>query len=376
MEHLFWGSVAFIGYVYGGYPLLLRVWAAIATRPVRKHLRQLDRRCPLVSVVIAARNEGFRLPRRVRNLHEQRYPSGEMEIIVVSDGSSDDTRAVLDPFPAVRLIETTGGGKAAALNAGVAAARGEIIVFADARQQFAPDAISELVANFNDPDVGCVSGELVLDCELDRSCAEPGVSEAVGLYWRYEKWLRRHESRIWSTVGATGAIYALRRSLWQPLPAATLLDDVLAPMRVVLAGKRSVFEPRACAFDRAARHTAVESRRKVRTLAGNYQILRLEPRLLVPFVNPVWVQYVSHKIARLLVPWALLISMVTSTVLASTAWIYLVALILQLGFYGLAALGAWTNRSGSSAAADADESHDASQDMSSWDSAYTGRSTG
>ena len=146
---------------------------------------------------------------------------------------------------------------------------------------------------------------------------------------------------MWSTTGASGAIYALRRSLWRPLPPATLLDDVLAPTRVIVAGKRVVFEDRALAFDAAEPDGAAEMRRKKRTLAGNYQILGLEPRLLLPFSNPIWVQYVSHKVGRLLVPWALIAAFVTSAVLAADSWMYRVAFILQLAFYGLAALGAW-----------------------------------
>ena len=270
---------------------------------------------------------------------------------------------------AYRLIELPAAGKAVALNHGVAAAGGEILVFADARQQFSPDAITALVENFDDPEVGCVTGELRLDCEIEGDGREPGIGEGVGLYWRYEKWLRRVESEIWSTLGATGAIYALRRSLWQPLPAGTLLDDVLAPMRVVLGGRRTVFEPRARAFDRAAPNAMVEERRKVRTLAGNYQILRLEPRLLLPICNPVWLQYASHKIARLLVPWALLSALLTSGALAFSGWLYLVALILQLGFYALAAIGWWMDRSAAPVAVIAEESPEA-EDRRSWGSTY------
>jgi hypothetical protein len=133
----------------------------------------------------------------------------------------------------------------------------------------------------------------------------------------------------------------MRRSLWQPLPESTILDDVLAPMRVVFAGKRIVFEERARAFDRPAPNSTAERRRKTRTLAGNYQILALEPRLLVPFVNPLWIQCASHKIGRLLAPWALIVAFVTSAVLAAHGWPYAVALIVQLGFYGLAAFGGW-----------------------------------
>jgi cellulose synthase/poly-beta-1,6-N-acetylglucosamine synthase-like glycosyltransferase len=338
MEIVFWASVLLVVYVYVGYPLLLAVWSRVAGRPMRQRAVADGHRVPTVSVVVAARNEAHHLPRRISNLLDQVYP-GAPEIIVVSDGSTDGTASALTPFlDRVRLIELPRGGKAQALNAGVAAARGEVVVFADARQQFAPDAILALVSSFSEPDVGAVTGELLLDCETG-SAPDSSVADGVGLYWKYEKWLRRHESRVWSTLGATGAIYAMRRSLWRPLPPETLLDDVLAPMRVVLDGKRVVVDERARAFDRVAADGAAESRRKTRTLAGNYQILALEPRLLVPVVNPVWVQYTSHKLGRLIVPWALITALLSSATLAPRRWPYALALLVQLCFYGLAIFG-------------------------------------
>jgi cellulose synthase/poly-beta-1,6-N-acetylglucosamine synthase-like glycosyltransferase len=345
MEKLFWASVLLVVYVYAGYPLVLALWSAVAGRPPRKHADSGRRAFPSVTVVVAAHNEGSRLAGRVANLLEQMYP-GPLEIIVVSDGSTDGTRDVLAPFSdRVRLIEQPRGGKPQALNAGVAAARGEIIVFADARQRFASDATLALVSNFADPEVGAVTGELVLDCELHDNEPDSAIADGVGLYWKYEKWLRRYESRVWSTLGATGAIYAMRRSLWQPLPPQTLLDDVLAPMRVVLGNKRIIFEERARAFDQVAPNGPAESRRKTRTLAGNYQILALEPRLLLPVINPVWLQYISHKIGRLMVPWALVTTFVSCAVLTLDRWSYGLALMLQLCFYGMALLGGWMESS-------------------------------
>lgn len=347
MDGVFWGSACVIFYIYLGYPLLLAAWARVRPVPTRKARLDAIRTWPAVSIVVAARNEATRLPARLANLLELNYP-GAREIVVVSDGSTDGTVDVVreylhvrgaDAAP-VRVLEIPRAGKPAALNAGVAATRGEILIFADARQRFSPDALLELVANFADERVGGVTGELILDCEGGRG-ADSSIAEGVGLYWKYEKWLRRKESAIWSTLGATGAIYALRRSLWKPLPARTLLDDVLAPMRAVLEGHRIVFEERAIAYDRASSDAQAESRRKTRTLAGNYQILAQEPRILLPVVNPVWLQYVSHKIGRLLVPWALLCALFSSAVLAPSRWYYGAALAVQVGFYGLAGLGAW-----------------------------------
>lgn len=337
MTALFWISALIVGYVYVGYPSLLALWARIADRRPRP-IPFRGSQWPSISIVIAARNEAHRLPERIANLIDQVYP-GPTEIIVVSDGSTDAPGAALAQFrDRVRLIEVPGGGKPLALNAGVAAATGEILVFADARQRFASGALVALVSNFADASVGGVTGQLVLDCE--HADADTSVGEGIGLYWRYEKSLRRNESRVWSTLGATGAIYALRRSCWTPLPAGTLLDDVLAPMRAVLNGCRIVFEEAAVAYDIASVDATAESRRKTRTLAGNYQILAQEPRLLLPFVNPVWLQYMSHKVGRLVVPWALLALLVATISLARDDAFYAVPLAAQGVFYGLAIAGA------------------------------------
>jgi poly-beta-1,6-N-acetyl-D-glucosamine synthase len=370
MRTVFWVSAGVIGYVYLGYPILLDVWARRRCRRRRSSRPTTPRDLEGVSIVIAAKNEAARLPNRIRNLLALDYPRHCRQIIIVSDGSTDDTANVAAGFgDEVELVEIPSGGKAAALNAGVARARFDILVFADTRQTFTTDALRALTRPFADPQVGGVTGELVLGSEaagrrsgVDRrdqqgSFGSTGgdrrtglerrgdihsaVAEGLGLYWRYEKGLRRRESTVWATLGATGAIYALRRTLWQPLPEGTLLDDVLAPMRAVLAGRRVVFEPAALAFDASAPDSAREMQRKVRTLAGNFQILWLEPRLLLPFVNPVWLQYMSHKVGRLVVPYALLALMATSCVLAGRHPVYAVALSLQCAFYLLGLYGAW-----------------------------------
>lgn len=375
MRSVFWLSALTIAYVYAGYPILLACWARWRPMPAPRPAAPADD-LPTVSIVIAARNEAARLPARIENLLALDYPADRRQIIVVSDGSSDDTLGVLATFgPAVETVAAPPRGKAASLNAGVARATGTILVFADARQMFAPDAVRELVAPFSDPAVGGVTGELLLDCEasevagrrgglerrqlwIDRRTREdrgPGrrldldrrgrlvstVADGVGLYWTYEKRLRRWESCVGSTLGATGAIYALRRTLFRPLPDRAILDDVLTPMRAVMAGYRVVFSERAFAFDRAAADADAEQRRKVRTLAGNVQILGLEPRLLVPVLNPVWLQYVSHKLGRLIVPYALLSLFAASVALSEQAAVYTLALIAQCALYLLAGYGAW-----------------------------------
>jgi cellulose synthase/poly-beta-1,6-N-acetylglucosamine synthase-like glycosyltransferase len=346
MEALFWISVGLVAYVYAGYPALLAVWSwvvcAIGGRAAQDAPRP-QRDLPGVSVIIAARNEAARLPARIENLLASEYPQDRLQIIVASDGSTDQTLEALAPYTSrIELLMLPPGGKAAALNAAVSRARHSILVFADARQRFAPDAIGRLVRHFSRLSVGAVSGELVLDCEGGN--AESTVADGVGAYWKYEKWLRRHEAIIGSTLGVTGAIYAMRRTLWQPLPHDTILDDVLGPMRIVLRRYRVTFDHTAHAFDETAPDAASETRRKVRTLAGNFQLLALEPRLLVPGLNPVWFQFLSHKLGRLLVPYALVAALVSSAWLAPDSWIYATAAAGQAAFYGLAAYGALLER--------------------------------
>jgi biofilm PGA synthesis N-glycosyltransferase PgaC len=340
LEALFWTAVIVTVYVYLGYPTLLAAWAAIAPKPVHR-----SPVTPGVSIVIAARNEAANLRRRLDNLLDADYPRDRMQIVVVSDGSTDDTAGVLAEYRGrVDAILLPPSGKASAINAGVAAARNEVLVFADARQTFAPDALRALVAPLADPHVGGVSGELLLDCESGGG--ESTIGEGVGAYWRYEKWLRRHESLVGSTLGSTGAIHALRRDLWRPLPTETILDDVLGPMQVVLSGARVVFEGDAKAYDTAAPVASAEFKRKTRTLAGNYQLLKLQPRLLVPFLNPVWLQFVSHKLGRLVVPYALCVMFIASAALATDGLVYAAAFGAQVVFYGLAAYGAVLDKRG------------------------------
>ncbi|WP_447979438.1 glycosyltransferase family 2 protein [Candidatus Nitrospira bockiana] len=300
VEYTFYGCLAVLVYTYVGYPLLLQVWGSI-----RKKSARFDARVtPRVTIVIAAWNEAGRIASRLNNCLQQEYPAELLDIVVVSDGSTDATSSIVHQSDAKRvsLVELdTRMGKAVALNCGVAAARGEIVVFADARQSFSPNAVRDLVANFADPAVGAVSGELILESNPGESAS----SEGIGLYWQIEKWIRQKEADIDSIVGATGAIYAIRKELFEPLPPGTILDDLLTPMRIAMRGYRVVFEKRALAFDQVTTDYRSEFKRKVRTLAGNYQAISLCPRLIQPWSNRLFIQFVSHKVCRLGAPLAL-----------------------------------------------------------------------
>jgi biofilm PGA synthesis N-glycosyltransferase PgaC len=330
MEAVFWVSFAIILYVYFGYPALLVGWQRIARRTVRKQYCE-----PTVSVVIAAHNERHIIERKLRNCFALDYPRHKLQIIVSLDGPTDGSEFVVWRYAAqgVEMVYSKEhAGKAAAINRALRCATGEIVVFADVRQTFHCRAIRELVANFADESVGAVSGELLL---LDDSQNEAATD--VGLYWRYEKAMRSMESQIHSITGATGAIYAIRRELYRELPEGVLLDDVLTPLNIVLAGKRVVFDPEAKAYDDVSCCPLAEYRRKVRTLAGNYQLVIQLPQVLLPWRNPICLQFASHKIGRLVVPWALLALFVSNAFMLHG--LYALFFSLQSAWYLFAAAG-------------------------------------
>ncbi len=289
-----------------------------------------------VSIVMACRNEEKSIGRRLSELAGM-VAGSELtgEIIVICDGCTDGTANIARQLAAdnVRVIELPSNvGKAAAISQGCAVARHEIIAFADVRQRWAPDALPMMLRRFADPAVGAVSGDLVIE-------TAPGVPAGVGMYWRYEKWLRQLESECRSGVGVTGAISAVRRELFGAIPAGTILDDVYWPLRVAMQGYRVVHEASAIAYDRLPERQRDEFRRKVRTLSGNFQLVARLPGALLPWRNPVWFEFISHKLMRLLVPWALVGVLILGAVLGGR--FYRGAFVAQAGFYILAMLGLW-----------------------------------
>jgi biofilm PGA synthesis N-glycosyltransferase PgaC len=252
-----------------------------------------------------------------------------VEIIVISDGDTMATEAIVRGFAAranLQLIALPHGGKAAALNAGIARATGEILFFTDVRQQLDRESLANLVECFADPEVGAASGELIIR-------QGSGTEEAsVGLYWKYEKWIRKQLTRVDSVLGATGCIYAMRTELASRLPEGTLVDDMYLPLAAFFRGYRVILDDSALAYDYPTQ-LASEFRRKVRTLAGVYQIVGQYPALL-GLRNRMWIHFVSHKLARLLMPWALIAALLASLGQAQPWKPY--ALGVQAVAYGLA----------------------------------------
>lgn len=324
----FWFSLGLVAYTHVGYAVLVRL---LARR--RRFAPLTDSSTPALTVVVAAFNEAGRIRARVMDILAQEYPASGVSVIVVSDGSTDGTAAAaaLDDARVRVLALPENRGKAVALNAAMALVNTELVVFTDARQMFAPLALRRLVAAFADPRVGAVSGELEL-----RETVDGVVRPApAGLYWRMEKKLRECEAQLGCLHGVSGAIYALRSALFRPLPAGTILDDMWIPLQAVFAGKRVWMARDAIARDVSSSDSAEEFRRKLRTLAGNWQLIRRLPRLLDPVRNRVFVAWFSHKLLRLIAPWALIAVLLTSAL--AEGMVYRAAFVLQCVAYAAAA---------------------------------------
>jgi cellulose synthase/poly-beta-1,6-N-acetylglucosamine synthase-like glycosyltransferase len=330
---LFWLSVALLAYIYAGYPLLVALLAKFRPNHVK-----VARWHGTISIVLVAHNEAPRIAAKLSNLFASTISDQIVEVLVGSDGSTDGTADIAAGFPdhRVQVVDfETRRGKAGVINDLASHCRGDVIVFVDARQNFAPTALALIVENFSDPTVGVVSGELVF-LQDDQSTT---AADGVGFYWNYEKWIRTAESQFRSVPGATGALYALRNELFRPIPEQTLLDDVVIPMQAIEQGYRCVLERGAVAYDRPSPTSSRESIRKRRTIAGCAQLILSQPRWMRPSKNPIWWEFCSHKLARLASPLLLAVAAGTNIRLAAQPF-YTLLLTVQGAFY-VAALVGW-----------------------------------
>lgn len=323
---VFWVSALLLAYTYAGYPLVIWLRGRHAALPVRGATQE-----PTVSILVIGHNEEARIRARIENLLMLDYPRERLEIVIASDASTDATVAIAASYAAqgVSVVEfNRHRGKPAVLNDMLPRLQGEIAVLMDMRQRAEPGALRALIHNFADPAVGAVSGELM----LLEDAPDGRQVDGVGFYWRYEKFIRQHESRVDSTVGVTGAIYAIRRELFEVIPEQTILDDVLIPMQIVRRGYRVLFDSKAVAYDHVSASPENEFRRKVRTIAGNYLLFSRHPWLLNPLRNRLWFQTVSHKFCRLLGP-ACLLALLIANLLLVELLLYRGFLLLQVLFY-------------------------------------------
>ncbi|WP_035358847.1 glycosyltransferase family 2 protein [Edaphobacter aggregans] len=331
MSLVFWLSFAVITYTYVGYPAIMYLLSRFSPHPWCTAPFDAP-----VSIVMAVHNGADRLPQQIEHLTTL-DPERIREVIIVSDGSTDDTAAILSQLQHSRLraiILPEQGGKAAALNHGIAGATGEILLFIDIRPKVAPGALAELMSNFADPQVGCVAGELVLNTDGHDAAA----SAVSGVYWRYEQWIRNCEAAFDSPVGVYGGFYAARRSLVRPFPPGIILDDMFQPLSILRQGYRSVLDRSAIVTDTWPGKVTGEFQRKVRTLAGNFQLVSLAPWAFSPG-NRVFCQLVSHKLLRLVVPYFFLLMLISATWLGFGSPAWGAAALAQWAFW-LAALAA------------------------------------
>jgi poly-beta-1,6-N-acetyl-D-glucosamine synthase len=321
---IYWIAVAMPLYAYIGYPLVLLGLGLILGRPVRKAPIQ-----PYISLLIPAHNEARVIERKIRNSLALHYPADRLEIVIVSDGSTDETEAIARRFEngCLRVFAfAKNRGKMAVLNATIPELRGEIVVFSDASALLAPDSVRRLVENFADPSIGAVSGLY----QVLRP-AEVNIGASESFYWKYETFLKTRESQLASTLGGHGQLHAIRKELYPFPPSETINDDYVIPLSVVSRGFRAVYEPTAQVYEEAREMTGFA--RRIRIMTGNLQQLRNIPLQPMPLFF-----FLSHKVLRLLAPFAMLAAL-TANLLLLASPVYRALLYAQLAFYTLAACG-------------------------------------
>lgn len=331
MTAVLWLCLALLAFTYFGYPLA--IWARAHWTP-----RPLDPQPwePRVDALLVVHDAAAGLARKLDNLLALDYPPERLRLHVACDGCTDASAAIAQDHAGARIhvhAFPSRRGKSACLGDVLPELEGEVVLFCDVRQRIAGDALRKLVQALSDPRVGAASGELLFERPRER-----GFASGVDAYWRYERFVRRHEAVSGSVVGVSGALYAARRALLPAVPAGLILDDLWIPLAVARGGARIAFAGGAHAFDHAEADPAAEARRKRRTLAGNFQLIAREPALLLPWTHPLGWRLWGHKWLRLLAPWLMALALLANLALAAASPAYLLLALLQLGFYALAAL--------------------------------------
>jgi cellulose synthase/poly-beta-1,6-N-acetylglucosamine synthase-like glycosyltransferase len=326
---LFWGSLGLIIYTYIGFPLLNALRGTLRPRPIKRGAEM-----PSISMIVAAYNEGAVIVKKLDNTFALNYPRERIQIVVASDGSDDGTNDLVAGYgaPEVHLLVLPRQGKNRTLNDAVAAATGDILVFSDADSMLAPDALRHLVAPFVDPEVGGVGGDF-------HYASDRGEGEGERTYWSFDRTLKQLQSRAGSITSATGQIYAMRQSLFKPLPLG-VTDDFFTSIQVPAAHRRLVFEPQALAYGPVAASSKAEFRRKVRVMTAGLRGVWMVRRVLNPFEYGFFaIQLWSHKVLRRLMVLPLIVLCASALVLWPFGWLYQLAAIGQLGLHGAGLLG-------------------------------------
>jgi len=338
---LFWIAAFLVIYTYVGFPLGIILRGLLWSRPY-KHKTFIS--LPTVSVVISAYNEAKSIGSKLDNILLMDYPTDRFEIVIASDGSNDGTDAIIEQYQeyGVKLLSLPRVGKAAALNAAVKATSGEILVFSDANSIYKPDAIKKLVEPFADRKIGGVAGNQVYKTEFSGSSSVDGERA----YWGFDRTLKQFQGKSGSTLAATGAIYAMRKSLFQPIPDG-VSDDFFTSTGPIAQGYRLVFAPDAIAYEPVAATSQVEFGRKVRVIIRSWKAFIFRKELLNPFRYKFYaIQFFSHKIMRYLVVFPLMVLLCVSPFLWEAGPLYQIALLGQAVFYVCALLGWRLNGTG------------------------------
>lgn len=330
MKLLFWAAFAAVVYTYFGYPVLVWLIGRLKPRPIKQGACS-----PSVSMIIAAYNEEKVIGQKMVNTMALAYPEGQLEIIVVADGSTDQTVSIVQSYEkegVTVLHRPLRQGKTAALNRAISSATGDIVFFSDANTMYEPMVIQRMVRNFHDPSVGGVSGRKIILQDSDRQ-----TSQGETAFWNYEGWLKAGESRLGSIVGADGEIFAIRRALFSPMPPTVVHDDMFLSLKIVEAGFRVIYEGEATSAEYSSKTLHDEFFLKVRYASAGYQILSEFPNMFFPPTTFFAFQFISHKLFRWLIPFFLLTMLLTSAVIPSL-W-YQSLFWGQVSFYLAAVLG-------------------------------------
>jgi len=327
---LFWLCVGIIGYAYAGYPLLAWAISRLRPQPVRRAAIE-----PTVSLIIAAYNEERVIREKIENTLTLDYPRDRLEVVIVADGSTDGTVAIAQSYASagIRVLHEAGRkGKTSALNRAAAMCTSEILLFSDANTHYGRDVIRHLVRNFADQTIGGVSGRKVILEHVDRVATKGETG-----YWGYESFLKSCESGFGSIVTADGEIFALRASLFEPIPGDIVHDDMYLTLRMVRDGYRVVYDTDAVSAEQASKNLWDEFHLKVRYASAGFQIVSRFPTLVLVPTRLFAVQFLSHKILRWTAPVFLLGALGTSAL--ATGGVVHLAWWGQIGFYGAAVLG-------------------------------------
>ncbi|HWK56103.1 MAG TPA: glycosyltransferase family 2 protein [Parapedobacter sp.] len=343
METVFWISLFIIGYTYVGYGVVLYLFVRLKRLLCSRRRAQgqdVVAELPSCTVIVAAYNEASVIEEKIHNTLALQYPEGKLSYCFITDGSTDATPEFVRKFPEINLLHTdVRGGKISAVHRAMQYVATDVVVFTDANTWLNPTAILEICSHYADPRVGAVAGEKRVHAEAVADASAAGE----GFYWKYESALKRWDSALHTVVGSAGELFSIRRTLYEPVPLDTVLDDFMISMRIAERGYRVVYEPNAYATEMASENVEEELKRKIRIAAGGIQSITRLKRALNPFADPMLAfQYISHRVLRWTVtPLLLVVVFVINAILHSrgVGMIYTLLFCGQMAFYLCALIG-------------------------------------